>query len=54
MNSSDPSKKLMGKDVTVKMSNKSGTVRGYDPASGKWWVVVSEAAWYTEEELKAK
>ena len=60
---SDPSKKLMGKRVTIKMYigdqfNEEGYVRGYDPASKKWWVAnlnmpfqgtVSD--WFHEDEL---
>jgi len=61
--SSDPSKKLMGKHVTIKMyigdkRNERGVIRGYDPASKKWWVTnlnmpyqgtVSD--WFREDEL---
>ena len=60
---SDPSKKLMGKRVTIKQYigdqyNEEGYVRGYDPKNGKWWVTnwnmpfqgtVSD--WFSEEEL---
>ena len=66
MISSDPSKKLMGKRVTIKMyigdkRNEEGYVRGYDPKSKKWWVTnlnmpfqgtVSD--WFHEEELIVK
>ena len=56
MISSDPSKKLMGKPVTVKQSGKKGTVRGYAPASDKWWVIMApvdllDKGYYSEDEL---
>jgi len=63
MISSDPSKKLMGKTVIMKMyegdpRNEEGRVRGYDPASKKWWVTNlnmpyqgTVSAWFAEDEL---
>jgi len=56
---SDPSKKLMGKPVTIKPYNVAGNVRGYDPANKKWWVVicippatVPVSKWYSENQLE--
>jgi len=63
MISSDPSKKLMGKPVTIKMyigdeRNERGVIRGYDPASKKWWVTNlnmpyqgTVSSWFAEDEL---
>ena len=59
---SDPSKKLMGKKVTLispfGLLIIHGVVRGYDPATKKWWVInlnmpvnSSTTGWFTEEEL---
>ncbi len=59
----DPSKKLMGKTVTIKQYigdqyNERGVVRGYDPANKKWWVtnlnmpfMGTVSAWFSEDEL---
>jgi hypothetical protein len=59
----DPSKKLMGKRVTIKKYigdeyNEEGVVRGYDPKSKKWRVTNMNmpfqgtvSAWFSEEEL---
>jgi len=53
---SDPSKKLMGKQVSI--NDETGMVRGYDPASKKWWVITPPkpsgqltTGWYAEDEL---
>lgn len=52
-----PKKDLMGKGVTIKSSNIIGKVRGYDPKSGKWWVIIKDGSqygktgWYDEHEL---
>lgn len=55
--------KLMGKHVTIKQYigdkyNERGVVRGYDPASKKWWVTNMNmpymgtiSTWFSEEEL---
>jgi len=50
----DAEKKLMGKQVTINRYGLPGVVRGYAPASAKWWVVTSDlltTKWYTENEL---
>lgn len=56
MISSDPSTKLIGKEVTIKRTGKKGTVRGYGPATDKWWVILApvdllDKGWYSENEL---
>ena len=60
---SDPSKKLMGKRVTIKEYighevNEEGMIRAYDPASKNWWVTNlsmpfngTVTGWFSEEEL---
>ena len=40
--SSDPSKRLMSKNVLIKDLQCEGVIRGYEPATGKWWVVTEK------------
>ena len=53
----DPSESLMGERVIIKLHNRKGMVRGYDPASKKWWVITPPmpagrtTGWFSEEEL---
>ncbi len=53
MISSSPDQRLMHKTVTLKRNNAQGVIRGYHPASKKWWVAIDLTGnWYAEDEFE--